>query len=350
MVDDHPYQKRMKQAPKPDTEGKKNEDGPPVWKYSTPITYRVPGELLPEPTIILDKSDPIIEIGEVSDNVGDYEDDGSLLPDSDNNSRAAQAMRKKAARRREHEAHAYRKVAQKSNGKIPDFWGMAKVEMSFARNNALRGMLHPRLYHSPFTNIVAAGQSAVASCNADKLTKGKDPWRPDKKNPLYKEAPMGIPMTPWDIEQLVRIIHNVYPRESTRVEAYRLLRQFCGISGCVMLAFRDKAMQAAVDLHFNDEKYAPSIPNNTRAWDEHFVPHEYSSVLTGCNEYAPSGGTGVPPPKTEHILEIDYVGQWVTLHACPGSNNQIHGIVMNHAYGIHHRSLFGYGLMRALAP
>lgn len=78
---------------------------------------------------------------------------------------------------------------------IPNFWGMAKVNKSFARNNVLRGMLHLQLYHSPFTNIVVVGQSTVASCNADKLTKGRDPWRPNKKNPLYKKALMEIPMS-----------------------------------------------------------------------------------------------------------------------------------------------------------
>src|SRR5262249_31707973 len=56
------------------------------------------------------------------------------------------------------------------------------------------------------------------------------------------------------------------------------------------------------------------------------------------------------PPELSCMLELDHVGLWITLHAHPGSTNAINGIIINHAYRIHCRSLFGYGLMWALAP
>jgi hypothetical protein len=134
------------------------------------------------------------------------------------------------------------------------------------------------------------------------------------------------------------------------IEAFHLLAYFASVSSQVVPALRDRAMNYMVNLGFDQEMYAPGVPRDSKAWLDRLIPRDYHSVLTGRNLEGLSGGAGVAPPSPDRVLELNHVGLWMTLHARPGTANFVHGIVMNHAFGIHQRSLFGYRLMRALAP
>jgi hypothetical protein len=118
------------------------------------------------------------------------------------------------------------------------------------------------------------------------------------------------------------------------IEAFHLLAYFASVSSRVVPALRDRAMNYTVNLGFDQEKYAPGVPRDSKAWLDCLIPRDYRSVLTGRNLEGPSGGAGVAPPSPDRVLELDHVGLWMTLHARPGTVNFVHGIVMNHAFGI----------------
>jgi len=54
-------------------------------------------------------------------------------------------------------------------------------------------------------------------------------------------------------------------------------------------------------------------------------------------------------PEFVNILHIDIMGLYILLHGQPG-HNFFSGVVMDHAFRVNRRSVFGYGLGRLMTP
>ncbi|KAF8868138.1 hypothetical protein BD779DRAFT_1482309 [Infundibulicybe gibba] len=59
---------------------------------------------------------------------------------------------------------------------------------------------------------------------------------------------------------------------------------------------------------------------------------------------------GLTQPDVEYTLHADIWAQYIVHHGRLGGDNQVQGIVVNHAFHVHCRSTFGYALARAMAP
>jgi hypothetical protein len=55
------------------------------------------------------------------------------------------------------------------------------------------------------------------------------------------------------------------------------------------------------------------------------------------------------PPDFTNILHIDTMGLYILLHGHPGHNFFL-GMVIDHAFRVNRRSIFGYGLGRLMMP
>jgi len=63
----------------------------------------------------------------------------------------------------------------------------------------------------------------------------------------------------------------------------------------------------------------------------------------------PGKPPGLPNLGADSVLNIDEMARYVALYGRPGPNFYT-GVVVDYAYRVNRRSVFGYGLTRALGP
>jgi hypothetical protein len=131
-----------------------------------------------------------------------------------------------------------------------------------------------------------------------------------------------------------------------RMEAYTLLHEFYLIIGRIHPSMWDRTMTEFMVAPF-DDSYRPNVGPLPVIREP--IARDYSRAFVS-NRTNTSRGTGMPTPAFEQTMDQDAMGRYVLLHGRPGSANPYLGVVMNHAYHIHRRSLFGYSLGRMLAP
>ena len=61
------------------------------------------------------------------------------------------------------------------------------------------------------------------------------------------------------------------------------------------------------------------------------------------------GSSRMKIPDFANVLHVDTIGLYILLHGHPGCNF-FSGTVINHAFRVNRRSVFGYGLGRLMMP
>ncbi len=329
---------------------------PPGWGFGAPTFVAVPGELTPQPPIILDTRAPPSapkgkgkerEMYAPSDT--DYADtDDQRAAAKPAKSLTAKQKRKKKNRdeqqRREHE----RRVLN-DPGRIPDVWGMYRHRTFTERDNSMRYMLSWKVHYSRRTNTVAAGTSAHIQSRMDFT--GQPPY--PASHAVYTAASHGLPMNPGEVDRLIQLAETPSHQPGLQVEAFILLMELYTIAGRTVPEARDRAMQHILDCGFSTGNDNPvhDIDAESEPWLKIRQPIQQDNrqVFTICQSSA-TRGAGIPQPAPHDMLHIDHLGQWMILHARPGMPNFINGAVINFQFAIHRRSVFGYGLVRLLSP
>jgi len=85
-----------------------------------------------------------------------------------------------------------------------------------------------------------------------------------------------------------------------------------------------------------------------RVWATVLVPERVSPQLGST--FNRTGGLGLEQPGYDQALDIDAWARWLLMHGRPGGENHPAGVVMNRAFWVDRRSVFGYLLGKALAP
>jgi hypothetical protein len=244
-------------------------------------------------------------------------------------------------------AEKRRRVERQMSGRVPDGLGVVRIppSNSIERNNAMLGMWpRQRIYYSARTNIVYVGQSAAVASQFE--MQNQSGYRPVHGHPLYSRVPRGVPRNPEELDRLMTIAANARLDDTVRMEAYCLLTEFHTVIGRIHPALWDRTMAAFMDSGFN-QSYQPDV-------GPHFmgpapIARDFSRAIVS-NPSNSTRGAGMPTPDPRESLNQDVMGQYIMLHGRPGSSNPFLGVVMDHSYRIHRRSLFGYGLGRMLAP
>ena len=115
-----------------------------------------------------------------------------------------------------------------------------------------------------------------------------------------------------------------------------LLREFRDIASCVVPQYRDRAMQHILDRAFD--------PNNPPK-----VPLAYLQRYRLPSLEPFHGNAGMKQLTAPNVINVDEMGLYVLLHGRPG-RNFFSGVVINHAFHVNRRSVFGYGLGRLIVP
>jgi len=115
-----------------------------------------------------------------------------------------------------------------------------------------------------------------------------------------------------------------------------LLCEFQGIASYVIPEYRDAAMQ-----HILDRKFDPSKPPN--------IENRYLQMYRVPRYTIEPGSSGMKMPDFANVLHVDTMGLYILLHGRPG-RNFFSGMVIDHAFRVNQRSVFGYGLGRLMMP
>lgn len=332
--------------------------------YGPPTSITMPNAFPPPPKIATD--DTIERMTPAHDSDADSSDDTTELWDEDpqqiaNENKGKWPSETELARRRAHNsaveakrekrakalAERRREAEMQMPGRIPDGLGVVRIppSNSVERDNAMRGMWSRRtVYYSARTNMVFVGQSAaMASQYKMQHTTG---YRPPQGHALYSRVPRGVPRTPAELDRLMSIAANVRIDPRIRTEAYGLLIEFRTVTERMHPRMWDRTMSAFMISGF-DQSYQPDVEPGV--WDHDPIQRDLSRAIVG-NPANASRGVGMSTPALHELMNMDTMGRYVLLHGRPGSPNPYLGVVMDHMYRIHRRSLFGYGLGRMLAP
>src|SRR5882757_273160 len=137
-----------------------------------------------------------------------------------------------------------------------------------------------------------------------------------------------MPLTAWEVKQLIKLLQNDYDNYYDRTLAYVFLREFFFISIGTTPSLRDGAMDFITTPGVFDPKYRPECMSPTDLWPRMPSPGK------------PPGITNLGP---EHALNLDEMARYAILYGRHGPNF-FTGIVMDYAYRVNRRSVFGYGL------
>lgn len=242
--------------------------------------------------------------------------------------------RRKGKGKRKDSAEVQREHALNTAGPIPPFWRIRLSPAGFPeRDNAFRHMLDRGIYASRYDNRVYAGRSAYQAANIEenKKTSCGQP----KDHAVYHRVPYGMPMTGTEVNRLISLIYDHRVRPAQRGEAFMLLREFREVASRVIPEYRDRAMQQVLDRTSFDPNSPPKID------------------LTHTQMYrVPRFGvetSRMRMPDATNVLHVDVMGLYILLHGRPG-RNFFSGVVIDHAFRVNRRSVFGYGLGRLITP
>ena len=246
-----------------------------------------------------------------------------------------ETRKKKGKGKRKSAQESQREHALAVAGPIPPFW---RVKLSAAgypeRDNAFRYMLDRGIYASRYDNNVYAGQTAYQAAEIEEHKRRS--CGPPADHAIYHRTTYGMPMTGMEVNRLIAVAYDnrVQPRQ--RGEAFMLLREFHAIASRVIPEYRDTAMQQILEGKFDPRK-PPQI-------DMKYLQMYRLSRYTG-----EPGSSGMKMPDFANVLNVDTMGLYILLHGRPG-RNFFSGVVIDHAFRVNRRSVFGYGLGRLMTP
>jgi hypothetical protein len=217
--------------------------------------------------------------------------------------------------------------------RIPPFWEVRPLYGMYERDNTLRNMLSEQFYVSRRNNTVYHRIHQGAQIVIDDRNAPSEP-RGNVTQKFDKASPKGLPRTAWEVKCLVQLLHDSYGPYYDRVLAYIFLREMHYIARGVIESIRDHAMEFIMTPGVYDPNY---MPNFTTTAD--LLPRSLD----------PGKPPGVPNLGSDHALNIDEMARYIVLYGRPGPNFHT-GVVIDYAYRVNRRSVFGYGLIRALSP
>jgi hypothetical protein len=207
-----------------------------------PTSYQLPQELPRAPTPPIDTSPADVFLSET---IEDAVDDESWKEDLwdviegeskqqvqqrlAHNHRVTEAHKKKKkskGRDTEEEIRKCRRYNQSRAGRVPDGTGVVTVNQLPEHSNVFHGLLARHFYHSPPSNCVYAGRTAVEAMQAD--TDGAEVDEHNRR--LYKVARQGFPMNPQEVYDLVALVNDRQAAPIDRAEGFLLITELCCIT------------------------------------------------------------------------------------------------------------------------
>jgi hypothetical protein len=288
-----------------------------------------PGPLHPEPMI---SSDPRV-ISRVNPEQPSIPDDYDESDETDYEDMSDKKKKKYDNKKEERERDRLMTNLHRLDLLIPPFWEVIPHYGIYERDNTLRGMLSEQFYVSRRTNTVfhRFHQGALI-VHDDRNTPFESRGRSTPK--FDKASPRGLPRTAWEVKCLVKLLHDSYGPYNDRVLAYIFLWEMHYIARGVTEDLRDHAM------HFI---MTPGV------YDPNFMPNFSSTADFLPRGPDPGKPPGVPNLGPDSSLHLDDMARYVVLYGRPGPNFYT-GVVIDYAYHVNRRSIFGYGLARALCP
>jgi hypothetical protein len=254
-----------------------------------------------------------------------------------NSKRAEQAKKDDAAA----EQNANR-LANLHQGRIPDLVGVVQVNGQWERDNRFRGMLTRYLYYYAPENAVYPG--LVGRRVFEWESTGAQGTHPALSTRWHDLAPRGFPRTVNEGKKLVDLMKDPSLQDSERTELWMILSEFHRMSLAFVPEQRDHVMNWAA----NEWNYARRL---IRPPQIRFMPVPADKdALNPRNLSRQNQGAGISYPEPESGFDIDRWAQFVAHHGRPGERNQYYGILIDRAFRIHRRSMWGYLLGRSIAP
>jgi hypothetical protein len=301
----------------------------PPPKAMDSIHVTPPGPLDPDPII---RSDPrgISTVPQLLPEDSDDDDDSSDDPDPLDMTAKQKAKHNNKALQRERDQREV--MMHRLDLPLASFWDVIKRTGYYERDNNMRNMLSGDFYVSGNDNTVYHRLHQSAQIALD--VKGQ-PFEGNSSTRAFdKASPRGMPLTAWEVDRLIKILYNDYSLHDDRVLAYIFLREFYIISRGIVPDLRDSAMTQITTPGVFDPNYMPSHVSA-------------ASLLPRMPDPGkPVGLTNIGP---EQALCIDEMARYTIIYGRPGTNPYT-GVVMDYAYRVNRRSMFGYGLMRVLSP
>ena len=219
-------------------------------------------------------------------------------------------------------------------GRILDLVGIVQVGGSWERDNQFWGMLFRNLYYYTQDNAV------YPSCWGQQIYD----WERNKQERpqaslscrWYHLAPHGFPHTVMEAQALVQFMGEVSLLDDERFKVWTLLSEFYRISQVFVPEQRDHVMAWVV----NEWNYYCCLQNPPAV---HFaLMLVNSTAINPRNVNRLNQGAGIMHPQPKQDLDIDLWTQFLAHHGQPGLRNQFYGILMDHAFRVHRRSIWRY--------
>ena len=321
----------MPTGPPPRTSGPRRGEGTVIngRMYEIAVAVTPPGQFVPEPTITLPPPRPAQQAP--SDDEDPYRFDVS--DESSEDERPTKGKKKQP-----------NPIDPQDDGYIPDFWGVCYPNGSTTaeRDNSLRFMYSNRAYFSKRSNALFIGRSATDASIFKRNS--YDAYYPPNSNQTYARSIRGIPGSIFELDKLLTLVKDKSDRFSFREaeEAFLLLRELYDVSRWVLPAYRDRAMERImrpgvfnpdITHYFGNRAMEPPRPTIRRS-----------------DPSDPTGRPSLQAPPLAESLNIDAYGLYVLLHGRPGSTSAVSGVLMDFAYRVNRRTVFGLALARLLNP
>ena len=305
--------------------------GPPLVR-SEPVRITPPGPLTPDPIV---RSDPrSLASAQTRRPVTPPSDDDDSSDETDTEGMTANQKKKHRNREIEREQQNEKAMMNRLDLPLHPFWDVNPAVGYYERDNRLRNMISGLFYVSGRTNVVYHRLYQRDLIFRDEQPAGQEGPSPRTDLKFYKASPQGMPRTAWEVKCLLKLLHNDFSKHYDKVLAFVFLREFYLIARGVLPDIRDDAMNHIM------------IPG---VYDPNFQPNNVSAADLYPRMPDPGKPTGINNVGPENALNIDEMARYAILYGRPGPNF-FAGVVMDYAYRVHRRSIFGIGLVRLLTP
>ena len=214
---------------------------------------------------------------------------------------------------------------------IPPTLPSIRIEGRFERSNNVRQMGSWFVYHSPHSNRVFAGRTAIDAYRYE--SSPSKIFQPGKRA-LYRHIPRGFPMNLTEYGTALLLLEQRRVSDLDISEIYLLLKEFRRTSAAMIDEHRDITMQrAATDPRLGECLQNPPFPPESSVWKFGHIPVP-SSSLSRRRDNA-SRGAGIPMPQHEHAMDIDEMARYFAHHGRHGGTNPFTGIAMTFSYDVH---------------
>ncbi|KAF9459062.1 hypothetical protein BDZ94DRAFT_1312702 [Collybia nuda] len=321
------------------------------------ITVTMPGPVPPSP-IMKEPNPPNDTQSAPSDADEECSDEGVIEVSDDEDTPNEHEMEhkrgqhmvrneKRAKRRMEIEKREVDRL-DRLPGPIPDAIGVIYRGNQTKRDNSFAGALSSSVYHSPRSNIVFAGDMAVAAATYE-LNNPQRTYAPLSGSKLYKQAPRGFPMNQKEVKKLFSLVRNKYNHLEDCLEGYLIIEEFYWVSRAFVDTQRDRAMElVANNPLFHPHELPPMADENPHLLPTQPVPRDTSFRTAG--KTSQKKGMGLSAPLAADTFNILEWARYIAIYHRPGNSKPIHGIAMNRAFHVELQSVFGYLLMKSMCP